>query len=147
MKIIPSSGPSPGRAGRAVIPPPKIGPVFHFLSEHGQLYRLVKDDGSKELPNWSTTRGYWAAGRRAPTEALRRLVLYEWSKRQEPTWSSSSCRTCIDAADIIDFAALGEARDEFLHSAQLDSFLVSCYLSLWGLIEHVKIGGVEHARL
>ncbi|KAL7554969.1 hypothetical protein ACHAWF_018544 [Thalassiosira exigua] len=124
-----------------------MGPVFHFSSERGQLYLLVHDDKRKELPNWSATRG----------RRRRRYDDYEWSKRQEPILVQLLAPDLdVDVADIIDFelnlfdvqkAELGGARDEFLHSARLDSFWASCYLSLWGLIEHVKNGGVEHARL
>ncbi|KAL7550095.1 hypothetical protein ACHAWF_013330 [Thalassiosira exigua] len=76
----------------------------------------------------------------------------EWSKRQEPILVRLLASDLgVDAADIVDFelnlfdvqkAALGGARDEFVHSARLDN-LASCYLSLRGLIEHANDGGVE----
>ncbi len=76
----------------------------------------------------------------------------EWRKRQEPLLVRLlASELNVRPADVIDFelnlfdvqrASLGGVHSEFVHSSRLDN-LCSCYLSLRGLIEHVRDGGVE----
>ncbi len=76
----------------------------------------------------------------------------EWIKHQEPVLLQLlASHLGIHEKNIVDFelnlfdvqrGSIGGAHSEFLHSARLDN-LVSCFLSLKGLIEHVKHGGLE----
>ena len=76
----------------------------------------------------------------------------EWMKHQEPMLVQLlASHLGVREQNIVDFelnlfdvqpASLGGARSEFLHSARLDN-LASCFLSLRGLIDHVKNGGLE----
>jgi aspartyl aminopeptidase len=77
----------------------------------------------------------------------------EWQKNQEPLLVHMlSAELGVALEDIVDFelnlfdvqtASLGGLHSEFVHSARLDN-LASCFLSLRGLIDHVKSGGVQN---
>ena len=77
----------------------------------------------------------------------------EWQKNQEPLLVQMLAEELgVETDDIVDFdlnlfdvqtASLGGLHSEFIHSARLDN-LASCFLSLRGLIDHVKSGGVEN---
>ena len=76
----------------------------------------------------------------------------EWRKRQEPLLMRLlASELNVHTDEVIDFelnlydvqrASLGGAHSEFVHSSRLDN-LASCYLSLRGLLDHVRCGGVE----
>ena len=77
----------------------------------------------------------------------------EWLKHQEPLLVQMlASELGVETEDIVDFelnlfdvqtASLGGVNSEFVHSARLDN-LASCFLSLRGLIDHVKSGGVQN---
>lgn len=77
----------------------------------------------------------------------------EWQKNQEPILLEMlAVELGVAIEDIVDFelnlfdvqtASLGGLHSEFVHSARLDN-LASCFLSLRGLIDHVKSGGVQN---
>jgi len=77
----------------------------------------------------------------------------EWQKKQEPLLVQMlAAELGVETEDILDFelnlfdvqtASLGGLHSEFVHSARLDN-LASCFLSLRGLIDHVKGGGVQN---
>lgn len=77
----------------------------------------------------------------------------EWLKHQEPLLVQMlASELGVETEDIVDFelnlfdvqtASLGGVNSEFVHSARLDN-LASCFLSLRGLIDHVKSGGVKN---
>lgn len=77
----------------------------------------------------------------------------DWLKHQEPLLVQMlAAELNVKSEDIVDFelslfdvqkASLGGLHSEFVHSARLDN-LASCFLSLRGLIDHVKSGGVQN---
>jgi aspartyl aminopeptidase len=77
----------------------------------------------------------------------------EWTKRQEPLLVRLlASELNVRPRDVIDFelnlfdvqrASFGGVHSEFVHSSRLDN-LASCYLSLRGLLDHVRNGGMEN---
>jgi hypothetical protein len=76
----------------------------------------------------------------------------EWTRRQEPLLVRLlASELNVRPRDVIDFelnlfdvqrGSLGGMHSEFVHSSRLDN-LASCYLSLRGLLDHVRHGGAD----
>ena len=116
-----------------------------------EAFEINKEDHLVPIIATAITRSLGGGGEDAPTDDENGDD--EWRKRQEPLLMRLlASELNVHTDEVIDFelnlydvqrASLGGAHSEFVHSSRLDN-LASCYLSLRGLLDHVRCGGVEN---